>query len=57
MPGTLRFVLFGLIALCGTGLYVASTDPTTAAPAPVAAMPREAVTDTAPGLVCGACWG
>ncbi|MFI9163559.1 hypothetical protein [Kitasatospora aureofaciens] len=53
MPGTLRFALFGLIALFGIGLSAAPADaaPVTAAPAAVAG-----AADTAPGLVCGACW-
>ncbi|MFI9324847.1 hypothetical protein ACIGXI_34415 [Kitasatospora aureofaciens] len=51
MPGTLRFVLFGLIALFGIGLSAAPADA-------VAAAPAQATTaaDTVPGLVCGACW-
>ncbi|MER6300632.1 hypothetical protein ABT247_13820 [Kitasatospora sp. NPDC001539] len=51
MPGKLRFALFGLIALFGTGLSAAPADAATAAPAAVAG-----AAETAPGLVCGACW-
>ncbi|MDH6118908.1 hypothetical protein [Kitasatospora sp. GAS204B] len=51
MPGTLRFVLFGLIALFGIGLSAAPAVAAPAAPAPVTT-----AADTAPGLVCGACW-
>lgn len=35
MPGTLRFVLFGLIALFGIGLSAAPAVAAPAAPAPV----------------------
>ncbi|GAB2745682.1 hypothetical protein [Kitasatospora kifunensis] len=51
MPGMLRFVLFGLIALFGIGLSAAPADAATAPPAPLAT-----AADQAPGLVCGGCW-
>ncbi|GAB2745591.1 hypothetical protein [Kitasatospora kifunensis] len=57
MPGTLRFVLFGLIALFGIGLSAAPADAAPAAPAPVAPAPAAPAADTAPDLVCGGCWG
>ncbi|MDH6107837.1 hypothetical protein P3T36_006449 [Kitasatospora sp. MAP12-15] len=54
MPGTLRFVLFGLIALFGIGLSAAPADAATAPAAPVTTVATAA--DEAPGLVCGGCW-
>jgi hypothetical protein len=62
MPGTLRFVLFGLIALFCLGLSAApaSADAVpTAASAPAAAASPTASVDpaTIDGQVCGACWG
>ncbi|MEV7598215.1 hypothetical protein AB0O91_12640 [Kitasatospora sp. NPDC089797] len=53
MPGTLRFVLFGLIALFGIGLSAGTAD---AATAPTTGTPTVVVTGTSPGAVCGACW-
>ncbi|MGF1426180.1 hypothetical protein [Kitasatospora sp. LaBMicrA B282] len=59
MPATLRFVLFGLIALFGTGLSAAPADAAAVpvAAAPAVAAPASVATDAGPGLVCGACWG
>jgi hypothetical protein len=51
MPGTLRFVLFGLIALFGIGLSTAPGGAAMAVSAPAAA--AAATTD---GQVCAGCW-
>ncbi|MDH6137562.1 hypothetical protein P3T37_006995 [Kitasatospora sp. MAA4] len=70
MPGTLRFVLFGLIALFGLGLCAAPANADavpTAASGPAAfafaASPTADAGSTASvgpastdGQVCGACW-